>query len=89
MSNHFIVKCAECNKVIRQCRCPSCDKTVTFEICSECEKHSVFKPDIAGAVALVKEISEYAPGAIEAEVNRRLKKEIIAKLEMKKQKGES
>ena len=37
MSEHGIVKCSECNKVIRQCRCMAGHRNVTYEICGACQ----------------------------------------------------
>lgn len=35
MSNHFITKCSNCDKIINQCRCPG-PKTLRLQVCAEC-----------------------------------------------------
>lgn len=35
---HEIVKCIDCEKVIRQCRCASADKLVSWDRCKECSE---------------------------------------------------
>lgn len=39
MATHYIVRCDDCDKVIRQCRCPSWgnSKPVMYETCDECK----------------------------------------------------
>ncbi|KKN15347.1 hypothetical protein LCGC14_0987080 [marine sediment metagenome] len=35
---HFIEKCADCEKIMGQCRCLAKDKQIRYSICKECEK---------------------------------------------------
>lgn len=36
MHNHKMVKCRECEYVIRQCRCINACKNVEYELCDSC-----------------------------------------------------
>lgn len=36
MTEHYIVICKECGKIIEQCRCMAMDKTKIYRICDEC-----------------------------------------------------
>lgn len=40
MSDHFILKCSICGKVIAQCRCIDANKTVRYAICDSCKTHN-------------------------------------------------
>jgi len=40
MSDHFVLKCKKCKKVIAQCRCMDCNKTIKWGYCQECQDKS-------------------------------------------------
>lgn len=41
MTEHFIIKCEKCQRVIAQCRCISTDKKIRYEVCSDCQMSDV------------------------------------------------
>lgn len=38
MSQHFCVKCKNCQRIMAQCRCPDPNKTVTWDTCEDCKR---------------------------------------------------
>ena len=40
-SDHFCLKCAECNVVISQCRCPDPGKITTYSLCDQCRQTKI------------------------------------------------
>ncbi len=35
---HYVENCADCKRLISQCRCPSRDKAVRVGLCASCKK---------------------------------------------------
>ena len=49
-SDHFCLKCAECNVVISQCRCPDPGKITTYSLCDKCRQTKIDRLEDAHSI---------------------------------------